>query len=175
MPKGIYIKTEEHKRKLSEATKKNPVRYWLGKKLPEETRKKMSKFQKGRKHTEEEKRKRSEKMKNHKVSEETRKKISCSRKGNKHWNWKGGMSYEIYPVDWTDDLRESIRKRDSYICQICEIHQDELTGWHKQLSIHHIDYNKDNLNPNNLITLCVNCHTKTNFNRKYWIDYFKNV
>lgn len=38
--------------------------------------------------------------------------------------------------------------------------------------VHHIDYNKLNCNPNNLITLCKSCHMKTNFNREYWLDYF---
>jgi len=74
-----------------------------------------------------------------------------------------------YPIDWVDDLKESIKKRDKYICQICEIHQDEVD---KNFAIHHIDYNKFNLNPNNLITLCNSCHSKTNYNRSYWIRYF---
>ncbi|NQU99405.1 MAG: HNH endonuclease [Parcubacteria group bacterium] len=42
----------------------------------------------------------------------------------------------------------------------------------EKLSIHHIDYNKQNNNPNNLISLCRKCHVKTNFNRNYWKYYF---
>jgi len=61
------------------------------------------------------------------------------------------------------------------MCCICGLHQDELTGWHKKLSVHHIDYNKYNLNPDNLITLCVSCHSKTNHNREKWINHFKNI
>lgn len=41
MTKGIYIRTEEHKKKMSEA-KKGSVGYWLGKHLLGETKKKMS-------------------------------------------------------------------------------------------------------------------------------------
>ena len=37
----------------------------------------------------------------------------------------------------------------------------------------HIDYDKDNLDPKNLISLCKSCHMKTNHNRAYWINYFK--
>ena len=37
----------------------------------------------------------------------------------------------------------------------------------------HIDYNKKNCNSDNLITLCHNCHSKTNHNRNNWINYFK--
>ena len=75
-----------------------------------------------------------------------------------------------YPMDWTDDLRESIRRRDGYVCQLCGIHQGELKGFIKKLDVHHIDYNKDNLDPDNLITLCKNCHMKTNYNRNYWAE-----
>ena len=44
----------------------------------------------------------------------------------------------------------------------------------KQRERNHIDYNKLNCNPNNLISLCRKCHMKTNSNRDYWINYFKN-
>ncbi len=36
-------------------------------------------------------------------------------------------------------------------------------------------WNKGIPAPYNLITLCVNCHAKTNIHRDYWIDYFKKV
>ena len=35
-----------------------------------------------------------------------------------------------------------------------------------------MDYNKKNSNPDNLIILCSNCYSKTNFNRNKWIQYF---
>ena len=54
------------------------------------------------------------------------------------------------------------------------MHQDELTGWHKKFPIHHIDYDKNNLDPKNLITLCQSCHIKTNYNRTFWMRYFWN-
>ena len=45
----------------------------------------------------------------------------------------------------------------------------------KEYHVHHIDYNKNNCDPKNLITLCNNCHSKTNTNRKYWVGYFKDL
>ena len=87
--------------------------------------------------------------------------------------WEGGISFEPYSTDWRSDLKEAIRKRDDYICQICDIRQDELKGRTKKLDVHHIDYNKDNLNPNNLVSLCHSCHIGTNTNREYWIKYFQ--
>jgi 5-methylcytosine-specific restriction endonuclease McrA len=92
--------------------------------------------------------------------------------GNQHINWCGGKSFEEYGFYWTAKLREIIRSRDNYICQECGIHQDKLQGRCKKLDVHHIDYNKFNLNPENLITLCRSCHIKTNYNRDYWIKYF---
>lgn len=99
-----------------------------------------------------------------KLPEEQKIKISNSCKGEKHWNWKGGR--KKYTVDWTETLRRGIRERDFYTCQIC----GELQG-DKSHDVHHIDYDKNNCNPNNLITLCHSCHTKTNQKREYWKNY----
>lgn len=84
--------------------------------------------------------------------------------GEKSTSWKGGLSFEPYSPDWTDILKETIRQRDNYTCQLCG-----KTGY----PVHHIDYNKKNCNPENLVTLCKNCHTKTNWNRAKWIKFFK--
>ena len=81
-----------------------------------------------------------------------------------NYSWKGGKSFEPYSVDWTKTLKRSIRERDRYVCQLC--------GKEPSTSVHHIDYNKNNCNPNNLITLCKPCHQKTNFKRSKWIKHF---
>ena len=87
----------------------------------------------------------------------------------KHWNWQGGKSFEPYTIDWSKTLKRSIRERDKYICRICNVQQTE-----KAHDVHHIDYDKTNCNPKNLITLCRKCHIKTNYNRKKWIEFFVN-
>jgi hypothetical protein len=43
-----------------------------------------------------------------------------------------------------------------------------------RLNIHHIDYDKKNNDPVNLISLCKVCHTQTNYSREDWERYFKN-
>lgn len=83
--------------------------------------------------------------------------------GDKHSNWKGGIQYKPYPVDWTETLKRAIRERDRYTCQLCGKQQGDITH-----DVHHIDYDKTNCNPDNLITLCKCCHVKTNYNRKKW-------
>jgi len=35
-----------------------------------------------------------------------------------------------------------------------------------------IDYDKLNIKPKNLISLCHSCHMKTNYNREYWRQRF---
>lgn len=86
-------------------------------------------------------------------------------KGNKHPNWKGGISFEPYSINWTDTLKRAIREKYKYTCQLC---------FSEGLDVHHIDYDKENCNPENLITLCKSCHMKTGFNRETWKAYFKN-
>ena len=96
-------------------------------------------------------------------------------KGKNHPNWQGGKSFEPYGIEFNNKLKEFIRKRDNYRCQECFRHQDELftkSGRRYKLNIHHIDYNKQNNNSDNLISLCRNCHTQTNFNRNDWIEYY---
>ena len=111
--------------------------------------------------------------------EKYKKKMSISRKGRVAWNknkkmpeisgknngnWKDGISNDPYSVDWTETLKRSIRERDHYICQLCSKYGN---------AVHHIDYNKQNCNPNNLVTLCIGCNSRVNANRNYWFDYFK--
>ena len=91
-----------------------------------------------------------------------------ARMENHHW-WKGGLSFEEYTVDWNETLKRSIRERDKYICQLCSCQQGD-----NALDVHHIDYNKKNCNPDNLITLCRSCHSKTNVNRNYWTKFWGN-
>jgi len=122
----------------------------------------------------------SEKAKKRKHSKKTKQKISKNHIGNKNGmfgrrkelspNWQGGKSFEPYTTDWTKTLRQAIRERDKYTCQVCGEKQGE-----RVLNVHHIDYNKKNCNPNNLICLCSACHNKTNFNRNYWIKYFMSL
>lgn len=104
---------------------------------------------------------------------ETRLKMSKTRKGkslgDKSHFWKGGISFEPYSIDWKETLRRSIRERDNYTCQICGKQQGDIAH-----DVHHIDYDKKNSNPNNLITLCHSCHAKTNSNREKWLELFKN-
>lgn len=102
---------------------------------------------------------------------EHRKKLAISKMGDKNPAWCGGMATpQPYTTDWTMTLKRSIRERDNYTCVICNKQQEDIT-----FHIHHIDYVKENCNPTNLITLCPNCHSKTNHDREKWSEYFINL
>uniref|UniRef100_A0A6M3IR95 HNH nuclease domain-containing protein n=1 Tax=viral metagenome TaxID=1070528 RepID=A0A6M3IR95_9ZZZZ len=158
-------RSEEFKEKI----RKNNARFWLGKKRSQKTKEKIRKTnkekglkppsRKGIKHTEKTK----QKMKDNSFLK--------GKFGKEHPTWLGGISFEPYGLEFNEDLKEVIRNRDRRKCQICK--KTELENKVK-LSIHHINYDKRNNDPKNLISLCLKCHSKTNNNREYWINYFKN-
>ena len=87
--------------------------------------------------------------------------------GAQNYNWRGGTSFEPYSEEFNDPLKEQIRKRDGYVCQLCDMTQKEhVERYERKLIVHHIDYDKQNCDPHNLISLCFSCHGKTNGNRK---------
>jgi len=171
--------SEETKKKLSEA--------WdYDKHVTKEMRRKLSIINKGKTISKEDRRKMSiakegkyfgedNPFYGKKHTEESRNKISKSHIGiqakEKHHNWQGGISFEPYGIEFNNQLKEFIRKRDNYKCQECGFNQKQLK---RKLFIHHIDFNKNNNNPNNLISLCNSCHSQTNFNRESWINYFQD-
>lgn len=86
--------------------------------------------------------------------------------GDRCYAWKGGLSKEEYPMEWVNHIREEIRERDERRCKLCGLPENGTKH-----SVHHIDYDKANLDPRNLVTLCKYCHPKTNGkvnNRIYW-------
>lgn len=87
-----------------------------------------------------------------------------------HPNWQNGKSFEPYGLEFNKDLKQQILTRDNYICQC-----PDCEGKSSKLDIHHIDYDKKNNNPENLIVLCMSCHMKSNYNRKYWTVVYQNI
>jgi hypothetical protein len=160
--------TEEHKRKISiggtglkrtEQTKKNiskglkGKKNALGAKKSEEVKMNISNKLKGRKKSKEHIRKIVEarkRGKGYKMSEKSIEKMRKKLRGEKHWNWKGGMSNLISRIRATQkyrDWRTSVFKRDNFICQNCG---DSIGG---NLEAHHIDSFTDILDKNNIKTV----------------------
>lgn len=76
----------------------------------------------------------------------------------------------LYPFGW-NKMRKIIRERDEYVCQLCGILENNEDHHH----VHHIDYDKNNLDTNNLITLCRRCHNMTHHGRTFWEIVFSGM
>ena len=187
--------TKEHRRNIG-ISLLGHTSWSLGKKHSEVVRKKISAsmkgknvWMKGRKQTEEANKKRSYMMKgrlSHPMTESIKTKLSFSLRkfycdkpgtltgkfGAAHPAWRG-IGMEPYCDAWSDqEYKKSIRERDGYICQNPEcFHQwDHLT-----LTIHHVDYNKKDCAPWNLISLCRSCNSRANGNRNYWMKLYQGI
>lgn len=154
--------TKEHRRKTSERMKIDNPMFRLG------ARKKISEIKKGKPCSEEAKVKIRKANLGKKYSVEINKKKG--RSGEENASWKGGISFEPYGLEFNKKLKKQIRRRDNFQCRECNFTEKQL-GY--RLTCHHIDYDKRNNNPNNLISLCKSCHGQTNFKRKDWANYFK--
>lgn len=103
---------------------------------------------------------------------EKRDEQSARMMGENNPSWRGGTSFEPYGPEFNAHLKSQIRERDNYTCQECQYTEDELG---RTLDVHHIDYDKLNSNPENLISLCQSCHSQTNFSREEWAEYFGKI
>lgn len=128
--------------KCSEETKqkisKNNGRYWKGKKHSEKTKMKISQSRKGK------------------------------LKGSNNPNWRSGSSFEPYCQLFNNDFKERCRDFWGRKCGICGCTEEEQK---RKMYVHHINYDKKtccNITTPLFISLCLSCHIKTNYNRRYW-------
>jgi len=99
----------------------------------------------------------------------------CSNQEDNNGNWINGKSREPYPLDFNNTLKEEIRNRDNFACQNCGMTEEEhLIVIGTNLHVHHIDYNKENCNKDNLITTCKQCNIRANANRDYWKSFYQS-
>lgn len=186
MPRKGEHWSEEGKKRLSQAAKgqrRSPTTEFkkgshtnLGIKRSAEQRQCMSEVRMGRKRRQEEKDKISQNNARYwlgrRRSPESIEKMRQKKLGRAAtWNsgershfWNGGTGHEPYPAEFGSALRNSIRVRDNHTCQEC--------GAEGARCVHHIDYDRENCRPENLITLCASCHSKTLFHRDEWREKF---
>lgn len=192
MSKGIYKRGIIHRNPHSEATKRKISLAHRGKKKPwvknnpqifKKGHKPIAGFKKGHKLWLGKKR-----------SIEDRLKMSFAKLGKfygeKHWNWKGGISknnriffYKIRHSSKYRQWRLNIFNRDNFTCVLCGKRGGWLEADHQQKQFSQIihEYNIKNLkkamfckelwNLNNGRTLCISCHRKTytGVSKKLWL------
>lgn len=134
--------SEEAKIKMRRAKEMNPTRYWLGRSSPLEGVPK---------------------------SEVTRKRISSSTigkphpniRGEKHYNWKGGVTSTNQKIRASLEYtiwRRAVFERDNYTCVLCKAHGVTLNADHiKPFAL----FPELRLAIDNGRTLCVSCHRNT--------------
>jgi hypothetical protein len=179
--------TEEAKQKM-----RGRIPWMKGKKHTEDSRKRISKNHvdvKGenhpmynRRHIEESKRKMSESTKGKdwedihgkEKSDQLKKEMSERFMESNNVHWDGGVSYgyQDYGGEFTEKLKNKIRERDKYTCQLCN---EDLSD--KRIDVHHIDFCKLHNQESNLISLGVDCHAKvkTKSKRLYYMEFFNSL
>jgi hypothetical protein len=93
------------------------------------------------------------------------------RTGENNGTWKGGRSFEKYPRAFSNKIKKYIRNRDGYTCQECGLQEKDYMMC---LDVHHIDFNKQNNDERNLISLCKRCHGNTQKDRNGWEKHYKD-
>jgi hypothetical protein len=97
---------------------------------------------------------------------------SYGRTGEKHPNWKGGISFGHYCEKFDDEFKDRVRDFFNGCCYVCGIGQSELG---RKLDVHHVNYDKmvccNDVKPL-FVPLCRSCHAKTYFDREYWEVFF---
>lgn len=89
--------------------------------------------------------------------------------GEGHPRWRGGKTNGQYCDAWCDnEYKLSLKQRDGFKCQnpCCSCSGGDLC-------LHHIDYNKENCHPSNLIILCRSCHGYSNANRGWHTAWYQ--
>ena len=104
------------------------------------------------------------------VSGETRIKLSCTAQNITRDEWTHFISCDPYCQIWTEEFKEMIKERDNHTCQ-----NPDCWKTSKRICGHHIDYNKKNCNPWNIITICLSCNTRANTDRDYWQKFYEDI
>ena len=139
MPKGVFTRSLEHRNNISVAL--------TGRTMKQETRCKLSVIASARR-----------------LSEDTKAKIGFSQRGDKHHNWKGGVTYPIAALRKTKAYRhwrQAVLDRDNHQCTECATKDTRLDAHHIKSFTH---FPELRFVVNNGKTVCVRCHAKRGIN-----------
>ena len=100
-----------------------------------------------------------------KISEKLTGKKHPWQEGEKNHTFNNWSSFGEYGKEFNNRIRSTTRMSTDRRCILCGLNERRM-GY--KLHSHHIDYNKKNNSPDNLVPLCSNCHSRTNTNREKW-------
>ncbi len=141
-----------------------------GRKQTDEHNRNISLGNKGKKRSKEHCKNTSKGMKKYFEDPEALIRASCAQQCIKREDWKGFISQEPYCDVWTKEYKDFIKERDEWKCL-----NPKCRKTSKTICAHHIDYNKKNCEPWNIITVCMSCNGRANGNRKYWQKFYTNI
>jgi len=94
---------------------------------------------------------------------------SINQCGENNPMWNGGVSLGVYCPIWTSrEFKEYIFERDGHRCQ-----NPDCLGTGTFLVRHHINYEKKDCNPSNIITVCNSCNARANVDRDWHTAYYQ--
>jgi len=118
-------------------------------------------------------------------TERSRESISKKRSGKytgkNASGWKGGVSFLPYCFLFNKRRRNAVRTFFANRCICCGKNVNENitnTGKQKELSVHHIDHDKEqgcNGRPFNLVPLCIKCHSKELYHEQEYKNYINKT
>jgi len=106
---------------------------------------------------------------------EQRKKSSATKQGISLDKWERFTGFDPYTPEFNKEFKNLVKLRDNFCCLNCGISEQKhiiLKG--KKLTVHHIDYNKENTCLINCCTLCNSCNIKVNAHRIEWKNLFQS-
>ncbi len=163
--------SEEQKKKIGESNKGKHY-YWLGKKNPKHSETMKLLYSSGKLKPNSGTFKKGHPSPKYWFSKKQSKEAQLKRSESLKRAYNEGRRYtnpeKEYPAAFKTWIRKEIRKRDNFTCQIC----GKIS---KSLDVHHIDYDKKNIEKQNLISLCHSCHSKTQARRNYWKSHLQQL
>ena len=139
---GRYERTPEHREHLRRIMTGRKLPWWKGQKHKPETRRAMAAAWTPEMRE-------AARLRGLRLAADPEWRLRCGSPGQKNSNWQGGRAQLPYSPGWARKVKQLAWERAKNCCELCG-----LPGY----DTHHIDFEKDNHELDNLQVLCRKCH-----------------